>query len=406
MFFISFFMSQEHLSDRIKSMTESATIAMSQLSREMKAQGIDVISLSIGEPDFNTPDKVKQAAKDAIDQNFSKYPPIAGFEDLKQAICDKFKTENNIDYSPSQIIVSTGAKQSIANVILALVNEGDEVLLPAPYWVSYIELIKLAGGIPVEIPSSVENDFKVSAQDIAKAITPKSKLIIYSSPCNPSGSVFTAQELREIADVVLQKEDLYILADEIYEYINFTNDSVSIASFPDVYDRVATVNGVAKGFAMTGWRLGYMGGPTWLVKACNKIQGQITSGTNTIAQKATIEALKMGRSSTLFMQEAFLRRRNLMLDAFKNIPLAKINVPKGAFYLFPDMSAYFGKKYENHAINNANDLCLFLLHEAKVALVAGDSFGSPNCIRISYASSDDRLIEAMQRIESALKLLH
>lgn len=406
MFFISFFMSQEHLSDRIKSMTESATIAMSQLSREMKAQGIDVISLSIGEPDFNTPDKVKQAAKDAIDQNFSKYPPIAGFEDLKQAICDKFKTENNIDYSPSQIIVSTGAKQSIANVILALVNEGDEVLLPAPYWVSYIELIKLAGGIPVEIPSSVENDFKVSAQDIAKAITPKSKLIIYSSPCNPSGSVFTAQELREIADVVLQKEDLYILADEIYEYINFTNDSVSIASFPDVYDRVATVNGVAKGFAMTGWRLGYMGGPTWLVKACNKIQGQITSGTNTIAQKATIEALKMGRSSTLFMQEAFLRRRNLMLDAFKNIPLAKVNVPKGAFYLFPDMSAYFGKKYENHAINNANDLCLFLLHEAKVALVAGDSFGSPNCIRISYASSDDRLIEAMQRIESALKLLH
>ncbi len=399
-------MSQEHLSDRIKSMTESATIAMSQLSREMKAQGIDVISLSIGEPDFNTPDKVKQAAKDAIDQNFSKYPPIAGFEDLKQAICDKFKTENNIDYSPSQIIVSTGAKQSIANVILALVNEGDEVLLPAPYWVSYIELIKLAGGIPVEIPSSVENDFKVSAQDIAKAITPKSKLIIYSSPCNPSGSVFTAQELREIADVVLQKEDLYILADEIYEYINFTNDSVSIASFPDVYDRVATVNGVAKGFAMTGWRLGYMGGPTWLVKACNKIQGQITSGTNTIAQKATIEALKMGRSSTLFMQEAFLRRRNLMLDAFKNIPLAKVNVPKGAFYLFPDMSAYFGKKYENHAINNANDLCLFLLHEAKVALVAGDSFGSPNCIRISYASSDDRLIEAMQRIESALKLLH
>lgn len=399
-------MSQEHLSDRIKSMTESATIAMSQLSREMKAQGIDVISLSIGEPDFNTPDEVKQAAKDAIDQNFSKYPPIAGFEDLKQAICDKFKTENNIDYSPSQIIVSTGAKQSIANVILALVNEGDEVLLPAPYWVSYIELIKLAGGIPVEIPSSVENDYKVSAQDIAKAITPKSKLIIYSSPCNPSGSVFTAQELSEIADVVLQKEDLYILADEIYEYINFTNDSISIASFPDVYDRVATVNGVAKGFAMTGWRLGYMGGPAWLVKACNKIQGQITSGTNTIAQKATIEALKMGRSSTLYMQEAFLRRRNLMLDAFKNIPLAKVNVPKGAFYLFPDMSAYFGKKYQDYTINNANDLCLFLLHEAKVALVAGDSFGAPNCIRISYASADERLIEAMQRIESALKLLH
>jgi aspartate aminotransferase len=399
-------MSQEHLSDRIKSMTESATIAMSQLSREMKAQGIDVISLSIGEPDFNTPEEVKQAAKDAIDQNFSKYPPIAGFEDLKQAICTKFKTENNIEYSPSQIIVSTGAKQSIANVILALVNEGDEVLLPAPYWVSYIELIKLAGGIPVEIPSTVENDFKVSAQDIAKAITPKSKLIIYSSPCNPSGSVFTAQELREIADVILQKEDLYILADEIYEYINFTNDTVSIASFPDVYDRVATVNGVAKGFAMTGWRLGYMGGPTWLVKACNKIQGQITSGTNTIAQKATIEALKMGKNSTLYMKEAFLRRRNLMLDAFKNIPLAKVNVPKGAFYLFPDMSAYFGKKYQNYTITNANDLCLFLLHEAKVALVAGDSFGAPNCVRISYASADERLIEAMQRIESTLKLLH
>ena len=399
-------MSQEHLSDRIKSMTESATIAMSQLSREMKAQGIDVISLSIGEPDFNTPDKVKQAAKDAIDQNFSKYPPIAGFEDLKQAICDKFKTENNIDYSPSQIIVSTGAKQSIANVILALVNEGDEVLLPAPYWVSYIELIKLAGGIPVEIPSSVENDFKVSAQDIAKAITPKSKLIIYSSPCNPSGSVFTAQELREIADVVLQKEDLYILADEIYEYINFTNDSVSIASFPDVYDRVATVNGVAKGFAMTGWRLGYMGGPTWLVKACNKIQGQITSGTNTIAQKATIEALKMGRSSTLFMQEAFLRRRNLMLDAFKNIPLAKINVPKGAFYLFPDMSAYFGKKYGDKTIHNSDELCLFLLEEGLVALVGGESFGAPNCFRISYAASEETLTKALSRMKEALAKLN
>lgn len=399
-------MSKEHLSSRIKTMTESATIAMSQLSREMKAQGIDVISLSIGEPDFNTPDEVKLAAKDAIDQNFSKYPPIAGYDDLKQAIAEKFKKENNIPYTSNQIIVSTGAKQSIANVILALVDEGDEVLLPAPYWVSYIELIKLAGGIPVEIPTSVENDYKVTAQDIKNAITPKSKLIIYSSPCNPSGSVFTQEELRAIADVVLQKEDLYILADEIYEYINFTENAVSIASFPDIYPRVATVNGIAKGFAMTGWRLGYMGGPEWLVKACNKIQGQITSGTNTIAQKATIAALNMGKESTLYMKEAFLRRRNLMLEAFKNIPLAKVNVPQGAFYLFPDMSAYFGKKYQGKPIHNANDLCLFLLHEARVALVAGDSFGAPNCIRISYASADDRLIEAMQRIQTALKLLH
>lgn len=386
-------------------MTESATIAMSQKSRELKSAGLDVISLSLGEPDFNTPDLIKDAAKIAIDENYSKYPPVQGFEELKVAISNKFKRENNLDYSPSQILVSTGAKQSIANVILALVNEGDEVILPAPYWVSYIELIKFAGGKPVVIKSTVENDFKIFANQLNEAITSKTKLIIYSSPCNPSGSVFSQIELEEYAEVISNNEGVFVLADEIYEYINFTSNRFSIGSIPSIKDRVITVNGVAKGFAMTGWRIGYLGGPEWLVKACAKIQGQITSGANTIAQRATITAVNEGINLTREMKTAFLRRRDLVIEEFGKIPGIKLNMPKGAFYIFPDVSYYFGKKDGENVINNATDLCLYLLNKGLVAVVPGDSFGNENCIRISYASADEVLIEAIKRIENTLLLL-
>ncbi len=398
-------MSAEHLSNRVKSMAVSATIAMSQKSRELKASGKDVISLSLGEPDFNTPDIIKNAAKKAIDENYSKYPPISGYQELKEAICEKFKRENNISYLPSEILVSTGAKQSIANVILALVNEGDEVILPAPYWVSYLELIKLAGGIPVEIHSDVSSDFKITAEQLEKAITPKTKLIIYSSPCNPSGSVFSKNELTALAKVIEKHEGVYVLADEIYEYINFTDESFSLASIDFIKNRVITVNGVAKGFAMTGWRIGYMGGPEWIIKASDKIQGQFTSAANSIAQRATITAVQNGKSLTLEMKKAFLRRRDLLFAKLSEIPGLKINQPKGAFYFFPDVSAYFGTSYEGKKINNANDFCLFLLNKGLVACVAGDAFGAPNCIRISYASSDEILIEAAKRIKDTLALL-
>ena len=399
-------MSAEHLSNRVKLMAVSATIAMSQASRDLKNSGKDVISLSIGEPDFNTPDLIKEAAKKAIDENYSKYPPISGYQDLKEAICKKFKRENNIDYSPSQILVSTGAKQSIANVILALVNEGDEVILPAPYWVSYLELIKLAGGIPIEVNSTLESDFKITAKELEAAISSKTKLIIYSSPCNPTGSVFSKQELSELAMVVKKHEGVYVLADEIYEYINFTDESFSIAALDFIKDRIITVNGVAKGFAMTGWRIGYMGGPEWIVKACDKIQGQFTSAANSIAQRATITAVKNGKNLTTEMKSAFLRRRNFLFDLLSQIPGLKVNKPKGAFYFFPDVSDYFGTTYKEYKINNANDLCLFLLHEGLVACVAGDAFGAKNCIRISYASSDEILVEAASRIKNTLLLLN
>lgn len=398
-------MTSKYLSSRVLSMTESATIAMSQKSRALKNEGKDVISLSLGEPDFNTPDIIKEAAKNAIDENYSKYPPVQGFEELKIAISNKFKRENNLDYSPSQILVSTGAKQSIANVILALVNEGDEVILPAPYWVSYIELIKFAGGTPVVINSTVENDFKISPEQLDNAITNKTKLIIYSSPCNPSGSVFSQNELEQFAKVISSKEGVFVLADEIYEYINFTSNQFSIGSIPSIKDRVITVNGVAKGFAMTGWRIGYLGGPEWLVKACGKIQGQITSGANTIAQRATITAVNEGIKLTSEMKVAFLRRRDLVIEEFAKIPGVKLNMPKGAFYIFPDISYYFGKSDGEHQINNATDLCLFILNKGLVAVVPGDAFGNGNCIRISYASADEILIEAIQRIKNTLLLL-
>lgn len=398
-------MGQEFLSHRVQEMEESATIAMSQKCRELIAEGKDIINLSIGEPDFNTPDPVKIAAKKAIDENFSKYPPVAGMLDLKQAICNKFKRDNDINYAPNEICVSTGAKQVIANVILALINEGDEVILPAPYWVSYSSQIKFAGGVPVEVKSGIENDFKITPEQLSKAITNKTKLIIYSSPCNPSGSVYSSAELKSLAEEIAKHNGIFVLADEIYEYINFTTENTSIASFDFIKDRTITVNGVAKGFAMTGWRIGYMGGPEWLVQACTKIQGQFTSGANSIAQKATIEALRLGTSLTTEMKTSFLRRRNLVIKGLSGIPGIIINQPQGAFYAFPDASNFIGKKYKNYTITNTDELCLFILNEGLVACVGGAAFGAPECIRLSYASADDLLVEALARLKKCLGLL-
>ena len=399
-------MSNQFLADRIKKMKISATIAMSTKSRELKEQGLDVISLSLGEPDFNAPDVIKKAAIAAIQNNFSKYPPIAGFPALKNAISNKFKRENNLAYSSNEIVVSTGAKQSLANVILSLVNEGDEVLLPAPFWVSYVEQVKLAGGIPVEIPTTIESDFKITAKQLKDHITPKSKLLIYSSPCNPSGSLYSKEELEELANVILEKEDLFVLADEIYEYINFTGKAhASMASNAKIWERTITVNGVAKGFAMTGYRIGYIGAPEWICKACTKIQGQITSGANAVAQQATITAVNEGKELVSNMITAFEQRRNIVFDLLTEIPNVNVNKPEGAFYFFPDVSSYFGKKHNNIVIKNATDLCMYILNFGLVALVPGDAFGAPNCIRISYASAEDVLMEAMKRLKKVLKEL-
>ncbi|MFT6746593.1 MAG: aspartate aminotransferase [Glaciecola sp.] len=398
-------MSKLPLSQRVQDMTESATIAMSQKSRKMVEQGLDVISLSIGQPDFNTPDAVKNAAKKAIDKNYSKYTPVGGYLALREAISNKLKRENNLIYTPDQISVSTGAKQAIINVILALVNPGDEVILPAPFWVSYMEQIKFAGGIPIIVPTQIENDFKITKDELVNAITKKSKLIIYSSPCNPSGSVYSKEELSNIADVVSQHKELFVLSDEIYEYINFTEENVSIGAFPQVKNQVITINGVAKGFAMTGWRIGYAAGPEWLIKACNKIQGQFTSGANSIAQRACITAMNEGIKLSTDMKASFLNRRDLMYNLLQEIPGLKVNKPKGAFYLFPDVSSYFGKSTDGNTINNADELCDFLLNDALVALVSGTAFGAPKCVRISYASADDLLIKAGDRIKKSLAKL-
>ncbi len=390
------------LSDRINNLTTSQTLAMAALARELKAQGKDIISLSLGEPDFNTPDFIKEAAKKAIDENYSTYSPVDGYLELKQAICRKFKRDNNLDYKPANIVVSTGAKQSLYNIAQCLLNEGDEVILPAPYWVSYSEIVKLSGGIPVEVPTSIDTDFKITPQQLEAAITPKTKMIWYSSPCNPSGSVYSREEFTALAKVLEKYPNIYIIADEIYEHINFSGTFCSIASIPGMFDRTITVNGVAKAFAMTGWRIGYIGAPEFIAKACTKMQGQVTSGANSIAQRATITALNADPSVLKYMVDAFHSRRDLVVKLLTEIPGIKINVPEGAFYVFPDVSSFFGKTLRGTQINNADDLSMYLLSEANVATVTGDAFGNANCIRFSYAASQELLLEALKRIKEAL----
>ena len=396
----------ENISDRVNRLSESATIAMARKARELKSQGIDIISLSLGEPDFNTPDFIKNAAKEGIDQNYSKYMPVNGYQDLREAISNKFKRDNNINYTVDQIVVSTGAKQSIANVVLSLINPGDEVIVPAPFWVSYEEIIKMAEGIPVFIETSIENDFKISPVQLEKAITSNTKMMIYSSPCNPSGSVYSKDELRSLADVLVKHSAITVLSDEIYEHINFTGSYFSMAAFPDMYNQVVTINGVSKSFAMTGWRLGYIGAPLWIAKACTKIQGQFTSGTSGISQRASLAAIAADPIVVQDMRDAFLKRRDFVIGELKKINGIKINQPQGAFYVFPDVSFFFNKSFNNYSINNANDLSLYLLETAKVALVTGNAFGSPNCIRISYAASIENLKEAMSRITISLNKLN
>lgn len=386
------------LSERIKNIEEPQTIGMARKARELKEKGIDVISLSLGEPDFNTPEPIKLAAKKAIDENFSHYTHVSGYLELRQAISKKFKRDNNLDFAADQIVVSTGAKQSIANVMLCIVNPGEEVLVPAPYWVTYIELVKLAGGIPVVIPTTVENNFKVSAQQIKNAITPKTKAIIFSSPCNPTGSVYTKEELKALADVIAPLKEMYVLSDEIYEHINFVGKHESIAQFPEMKERTIVINGASKGFAMTGWRVGYIGATKELAQACDKIQGQFTSATCSIGQKAMHAAADMEVSSIHPMRDAFKKRRDIVYKLLKEIPGLKVNYPDGAFYFFPDISYYIGKG----GIKNSTDLCMYLLDKGHVGLVPGDAFGDDNHIRISYAASEDKLIEAMKRIKNAL----
>ena len=383
-------------------MAVSATLAMAAKARELKEEGKDIIGLSLGEPDFTIPDFVKAAGVEAITQDYHSYTPVDGYADLKQAIITKFKRDNNLTYAPSQIVVSTGAKQSLANLAMVLLNKGDEVLLPAPYWVSYSDISKLAGGVPVEIETSIKNDFKVTADALEAAITPKTKMIIYSSPCNPSGSVYNREELRALADVLVKYPDIIVVSDEIYEHINFVGKHASIAEFEDMYNQTVVVNGVSKAYSMTGWRIGYIGAPEWIARACNKMQGQITSGANCIAQRATITALETPPSKIKYMVDAFKERRSLILNLLAEIPGIKTNEPEGAFYVFPDISDYFGKTLRGNVIESASDFSLFLLEEAGVATVTGAAFGDPNCIRISYAASDDNIKEAMRRIKKVL----
>jgi aspartate aminotransferase len=398
-------MSSNLLSQRVVRMAESETLKMSQMARELKAKGHEVINLSIGEPDFDTPDAIKQVAKDALDAGFTKYTPVPGIPELREAISKKFKEENNLDYKASQIVVSNGAKQTLANIFLSLLDQDDEVIVLAPYWVSYSEIIKLAEGKTVLLKAGIESDFKVSAEDIEKAITPKTKALLFSSPCNPTGSVYLESELKAIAQVISKHPGIIIVADEIYEYINFTGKHISIGSFPEVKDQTVTVNGFSKGYAMTGWRLGYMGGPQWLSDACNKVQGQITSGANSFSQKAATFALQTKLPETELMKTAFLKRRDLVLQLLQEIPGVKVNLPLGAFYIFPDISAYFGKKSDKMEINNATDFCDYILQEAYVAVVSGAAFGADECFRISYAASEAELKEAVARMARVLALL-
>ncbi|MBD3724578.1 MAG: pyridoxal phosphate-dependent aminotransferase [Flavobacteriaceae bacterium] len=390
------------LSERINNLAVSQTLAMAALARELKAQGKDIISLSLGEPDFNTPDFIKEAAKQAIDDNWSAYPPVDGYVDLKESICKKFKRDNNLNYTPSQIVVSTGAKQSLYNIAQVMLNEGDEVILPAPYWVSYFEIIKLSGGTPVEVATSIETNFKITPHQLEAAITPKTKMMWFSSPCNPSGMIYSKAELEALVEVLRKHPQIYVVSDEIYEHINYVGTYCSIGSIPGMEDRTITVNGVAKAFAMTGWRIGYMGAPEFITKACNKIQGQVTSGANSIAQRATKAAVEADPSAIKYMVEAFAHRRDVVYNLLSEIPGFKVTMPEGAFYFFPDVSSYFDKTIKGQVIKDANDFAMFLLAEANVATVTGDAFGNPNCIRLSYATSEELLREAIKRIKQAL----
>ncbi|MEK9781618.1 MAG: pyridoxal phosphate-dependent aminotransferase [Flavobacteriales bacterium] len=392
----------KELSNRINSLPISATLAMAAKARELKNQGINVIGLSLGEPDFNTPEFIKKAAIQAIEDNYNSYTPVDGYAELKEAICEKFQRDNNITYTPNQVVVSTGAKQSIANVCMVLLNPGDEVMLPAPYWVSYSAIVTLAEAQSVLIPSSIEKDFKITPEQLEAAITPKTKLVMFNSPNNPSGTIYTEEEFRALAAVLENYPNIYVLTDEIYEHINYGTPHFSFATIPSMYDRTITVNGVAKAFAMTGWRIGYIGAPEWIAKACNKMQGQITSGANCIAQRATIAALQAPPSEIKYMVEEFEQRRDLILQLLGEIPGLKLNRPEGAFYVFPDVSAYFGKTLAGTPINDANDFALYILEKAHVATVSGAAFGAPNCIRISYAASQEEIKTAIGRIQKAL----
>lgn len=393
------------LSDRIQLISESQTIAMARKSRELKAQGVDIISLSLGEPDFTTPDVIKKAAIKAINDDFSYYTHVSGYLELRQAIANKFKRDNNLTYEADEIVVSTGAKQSIANAVMCLINPGDEVLVPSPFWVSYLEILKLAGGVPIIIETSIDNDFKVTPDQLKKHITPKTRMLMFSTPCNPTGSVYSKNELRAIADLVKGYDEFYIMSDEIYEHINFIGGHESMAQFADIKDRVITINGVSKGFAMTGWRGGIMAAPKWIAQACDKMQGQFTSATCSITQKAMHAAMDLPAESTHYMRDAFKKRRDLVLDLMKQIPGFKTNVPQGAFYVYPEVSSLFGKSYKEYTIKNATDLSLFLLDVAHVALVPGAAFGSDNYIRFSYATSEDKLTEALKRMKEAIEKL-
>ena len=396
----------EKLSNRLNRLATSATLAMSQKSAEMKAQGIDVINLSVGEPDFNTPDHIKDAAKKAVDDNWSRYSPVPGYADLREAIVDKLRNENNLDYSIDEVLVSNGAKQCVCNVVMALVDAGDEVIIPAPYWVSYPQMALLADGKPVIIPAGFEQNFKVTPEQLEAAITPTTRMLILCSPSNPTGSVYSKEELRALAEVILRHEDLYVLADEIYEHINYIGHHESIAQFPGMKERTIIINGVSKAYAMTGWRIGFMAAPKWIVKGCNKLQGQYTSGSCSVSQKAALAAYREDQQCVEDMRQAFLRRRDLIVELARQIPGLEVNRPEGAFYLFPKCSSFYGKHTpDGSPVNNSNDLAMYLLTEAHVATVGGDAFGDPNCFRMSYATSDENIREALRRIKEALEKL-
>ena len=393
------------LSDRLNRLAPSATLAMSQKSSEMKAQGIDVINMSVGEPDFNTPENIKEAAKKAIDDNFSRYSPVPGYPDLRKAIVAKLKNENGLDYTVNEVIVGTGGKQGICNVILALVNPGDEVIIPAPYWVSYPQMAKLAGGVPVIVNAGFDQDFKMTPEQLEAAITPKTKMLILCSPSNPTGSVYSKEELAALADVLRKHPDVFILADEIYEHINYIGKHHSIAQEPGLKEQVIIANGVSKAYAMTGWRIGFLAGPEWIIKGCNKLQGQYTSGTCSVSQKAAEAAYTLDQSAVEEMRQAFERRRDLIVKLAKEVPGLEVNIPQGAFYLFPKCNSYFGKSNGDKTINNSTDFAMYLLEEAHVATVGGDAFGDPDCFRMSYATSDENIKEAIRRIKEALSKL-